>query len=74
MIPENQQPNPHSAASPSDRIPRGGGGVIGIWYRAGRILMTRRAATIPHLQPLVFSRRRHGGRRGRDHRPPARMA
>lgn len=54
MIPENQQPNPHSGALHADRIPNGGGGVVGIWYRAGRILMTRRAATIAYPNLWCF--------------------
>jgi 8-amino-7-oxononanoate synthase len=32
----------------ADRIPSGGGGVVGTWYRDGKILMTRRADSIPY--------------------------
>ncbi len=47
MTLENRQPTPQSGPSAADRIPSGGGGVTGIWYRDGRILMTRRSVGIP---------------------------
>ena len=53
MTLENQQPKP-PIASHTHRIPSGGGGVTGIWYRAGRILMTRRAAAIPYPNLWCF--------------------
>jgi 8-amino-7-oxononanoate synthase len=53
MNPQNRQPNP-SPAPASHRIPSGGGGVVGIWYRDGHVLMTRRASGIPYPNLWCF--------------------
>lgn len=51
---EQPQPAPDSFASSDPRIPAGPGGVVGIWYRAGCLLMTRRSATIPYPNQWCF--------------------
>jgi 8-amino-7-oxononanoate synthase len=42
-----RQPNHHAPGQQASRVPKGGGGVAGIWYRDGQVLMTRRAQGIP---------------------------
>ncbi len=37
-----------------DRTPAGGGGVAGVWYRDGRVLLTLRAAGIPYAGQWCF--------------------
>ncbi len=48
MTLENRQPTPQTGPLSAHRIPSGGGGVVGVWYRDGRVLMTRRAAGISY--------------------------
>jgi 8-amino-7-oxononanoate synthase len=53
MNSENRQPDPQPEQA-GHRIPSGGGGVVGIWYRDGHVLMTRRAAGIPYPNLWCF--------------------